>query len=173
MSDISDDIRRRVAAEHPAGPAGDEALRPTTVRWTHIALPSSDIDRSIAWYETFTPLRLLDRREDPDGQGAWLGHPDGGDKPFILVLVSFVREQGKGPLPIMAPFAHIGIEMPSQAHVEQVAELGREHGCLVWEPQWMPAPIGFICACTDPDGNMVEFSFDQGVYQKAQEVWGS
>jgi len=25
----------------------------------------------------------------------------------------------------------------------------------------------------DPDGNMVEFSFDQGVYAKAQEVWGA
>ena len=24
----------------------------------------------------------------------------------------------------------------------------------------------------DPDGNMVEFSYDQGVYEKAHEVWG-
>ncbi|MEZ5249353.1 MAG: VOC family protein [Ilumatobacteraceae bacterium] len=44
-------------------------LRPTTVRWTHIALPSTDIDASIRWYEAFTPLRLLDRREDADGYG--------------------------------------------------------------------------------------------------------
>lgn len=67
------------------------ALRPTTVRWTHIALPSTDIDASIRWYEDFTPLRLLDRREDADGYGAWLGHPDMADKPFILVLVSFFK----------------------------------------------------------------------------------
>jgi lactoylglutathione lyase len=154
-------------------PSIDTPRRPSSARWTHIALPSSDIDRSIAWYEAFTPLRLLDQREDADGYGAWLGHPDNGDKPFILVLVSFFRDQGKGPLPIMSPFAHIGIEMPTQAEVERVAELAREHNCLVWEPQWMPPPIGFICACADPDGNMIEFSFDQGVYQKAQEVWGS
>ena len=25
---------------------------------------------------------------------------------------------------------------------------------------------------TDPDGNMIEFSFDQGVYENAQEVGG-
>ena len=37
----------------------------------------------------------------------------------------------------------------------------------------MPDPIGYICALTDPDGNVIEFSFDQGVYEKAQEVWGS
>ena len=29
-----------------------------------------------------------------------------------------------------------------------------------------------IVSITDPDGNMLEFSFDQGVYEKAQEVWG-
>ena len=36
----------------------------------------------------------------------------------------------------------------------------------------MPAPIGYICALKDPDGNMIEFSHNQGVYAKAQEVWG-
>ena len=151
-----------------------DRVRPSSVRWTHVALPSVDIDASIRWYEKYTPMRLLDRREDTDGYGAWLGHPDQGDKPFILVLVSFFRDQEKGEkMPILSPFAHIGIEMPSQEAVNEVAEMGRADGCLAWEPQWMPDPIGYICACKDPDGNMIEFSFDQGVYEKAQEVWGA
>jgi lactoylglutathione lyase len=145
---------------------------PSSVRWTHIALPCTDIDATIAWYERYTPLRLLDRREDADGYGAWLGHPDQGDKPFILVLVSFFRDQDKGPQPIMAPFAHIGIEVTSRAEVDEIAARGEAEGCLVWPPTQMPQPIGYICALTDPDGNMIEFSFDQGVYAKAQEVWG-
>lgn len=148
-------------------------LLPAGPRWTHIAMPATDIDASIAWYQKFTPLELLDRREDTDGYGAWLGHPDMGDKPFILVLVSFFRDQDKGPQPTMAPFAHIGIELPSEQAVRDIAELARGDGCLVWEPQWMPDPIGFICACTDPDGNVIEFSYDQGVYDKTQEVWGA
>ena len=150
-----------------------DRLRPGSVRWTHIALPCTDMDKTIEWYETFTPLQLLDRREDADGEGAWLGHPDQGDKPFILVLVSFFRDQDKGPQPIMAPFAHIGIEMPTKQMVDDVAERGKAAGCLAWPPQLMPAPIGYICALTDPDGNMIEFSYDQGVYEKAQEVWGA
>ena len=149
-----------------------ERLRPTGVRWTHIALPCTDMDKTIAWYERFTPLQLLDRREDVDGYGAWLGHPDQGDKPFILVLVSFFRDQDKGPQPIMAPFAHIGIEMPSKEDVDAIAARGEADGCLRWAPQWLPDPVGYVCALTDPDGNMIEFSFDQGVYEKAQEVWG-
>jgi lactoylglutathione lyase len=150
-----------------------DRIRPGSVRWTHIALPCTDMDKTIEWYETFTPLQLLDRREDADGEGAWLGHPDQGDKPFILVLVSFFRDQTKGPQPIMAPFAHIGIEMPTKEMVDQVAERGKAAGCLSWPPQQMPDPIGYICALTDPDGNMIEFSYDQGVYEKAQEVWGA
>jgi hypothetical protein len=38
--------------------------------------------------------------------------------------------------------------------------------------QQMPDPIGYICMLEDPDGNLVEFSFDQGVYAKVREVWG-
>jgi predicted lactoylglutathione lyase len=72
----------------------------------------------------------------------------------------------------MAPFAHIGIELTSREDVDEVADRGRAEGCLMWEPRQMPPPIGYICALTDPDGNVVEFSFDQGVYAKAQEVWG-
>jgi catechol 2,3-dioxygenase-like lactoylglutathione lyase family enzyme len=161
--------------EVPAGSAATapiNSIRPPTARWTHIALPCADIDATIAWYETYTPLRLLDRREDADGYGAWLGQPDMADKPFILVLVSFFRDQAKGPQPIMAPFAHIGIEVTSREEVEEIARRGEAEGCLAWPPTDMPAPIGYICALTDPDGNVVEFSFDQGVYAKAQEVWG-
>ena len=46
-------------------------------------------------------------------------------------------------------------------------------GCLGMGATEMPPPIGYICMLRDPDGNMVEFSYDQGVYAKAKEVWGS
>ena len=144
---------------------------PTTPRWTHIALPASDLDASIAWYERFTPLRLLIRREDADGQSAWLSHEGQVDNPFVLVLVMFYRDQGRQQ-PIMAPFAHIGIEMPSRADVDATAERGRAAGCLSWEPTDMPDPIGYICAVTDPDGNVIEISHNQGVYDTVQQVWG-
>ena len=144
---------------------------PSTPRWTHIALPAGDLDKSIAWYKAFTPLALLDRREDADGQAAWLGHEGQVDNPFILVLVMFWKDKGK-PLPVMAPFAHIGIEVPEREDVVAIADRARAAGCLAWEPTDMPDPIGFICALSDPDGNVIEISHDQGVYAKVQEVWG-
>jgi lactoylglutathione lyase len=149
------------------------SVHPPSMRWTHIALPATDMEETIAWYQRFTPLEVLHRREDSEGCGAWLGHRDQIDKPFILVLVSFKRDHDKGPQTTMAPFAHIGIEATSRAEVDSIAERGRSEGCLAWPPTEMPPPIGYICALTDPDGNMIEFSYDQGVYATVQEVWGT
>lgn len=150
-------------------------LRPTTPRWTHIALRVADIDASIAWFTEFTPLELLERREDPDGYGAWLGHPDSGDRPFILVLAQFFPNKDPfAPAPIakLAPFNHIGIEMPERSDIDDLARRAGEADCLAMPPTDMPPPIGYICMLNDPDGNLIEFSHDQGVYEKAREVWG-
>ncbi|MYB03076.1 MAG: hypothetical protein F4Y13_02455, partial [Acidimicrobiaceae bacterium] len=68
------------------------AVHPPHARWTHVALRVTDIDASIEWYTTHTPIKLLDKREDDDGYGAWLGHDDSPDKPFILVLAQFFPE---------------------------------------------------------------------------------
>lgn len=142
------------------------------MRWTHIALPCRDIDATIDWYLRFTPLELLDRRVDADGQGAWLGHSDQGDKPFILVLVSFDAQTDQASTATLAPFAHLGFEVASRAEIDEIAARGDALGCLAWPPEDLPPPVGYVCALTDPDGNVVEFSHDQGVYAKAREVWG-
>ena len=83
----------------------------------------------------------------------------------------FFRDKGHQQ-PILAPFAHIGVEVPQRADVEFIAEKAKAAGCLTWEPTDMPPPIGYICAITDPDGNVIEISHNQGVYAKVQEVWG-
>ena len=123
------------------------------------------MDRTIEWYETFTPLELLDRREDAEGQGAWLGHPDQGDKPFILVLVSFVRDQHKGPLPTMAPFAHIGIEMPSKEMVDAIAARGQGRVLVVARRD---ARSDRLRVRTHRPTAMWSVSYDQGVYEKPE-----
>ena len=151
-------------------------LHPGEARWTHIALRVPDIDAMIDWYERLTPMRLLDRREDETGFGAWLGMPDMADPPFVLVLAQFFPDMDPfagAELATLAPFAHLGMEMPTQADVDEVAERGKEAGCLAMPPTMMPPPIGYICMLRDPAGNMVEFSWDQGVFATAVERWGA
>jgi catechol 2,3-dioxygenase-like lactoylglutathione lyase family enzyme len=158
--------------------AGDEAtfdLHPTEARWTHVALRVDDIDATIGWYTSMTPLELIDKRQDDMGFGAWLGMPGETNNPFILVVAQFFPETDPfkdAPKEVLAPFAHLGVELPSKADVDEIAERGEAAGCLAMPPTMMPPPIGYICMLRDPDGNTVEFSWDQGVYATLREKWG-
>jgi catechol 2,3-dioxygenase-like lactoylglutathione lyase family enzyme len=143
----------------------------TSPRWTHVALPSGDLDASIDWYGRYTPLALLDRRQDADGQTAWLAHEGQVENPFVLVLVMFFRDAGR-PHPQLGPFAHLGIEVPTREEVDRLADQARAEGCLHWEPADIGPPVGYVCALHDPDANVVEISHNQGVHAKVHEVWG-
>jgi lactoylglutathione lyase len=144
---------------------------PDRPRWTHIALPVGDIDASVAWYERFASLVVLARRENDEGKNVWLCHEGQVENPFVLVLVMFHRNEGR-PQPLLGPFAHLGIELPRREDVDRMAAEGRADGWLAWEPINHPPPVGYVCALHDPDGNVVEFSHNQGVFAKVQERWG-
>jgi lactoylglutathione lyase len=142
----------------------------TQPRWTHVAIPVSDLDRSIEFYTALTPLVVVARNEDDSGRGAWLSNDRQVDSPFVLVL----SELDPGwPTRTLGPFAHLGIELPNKADVDAIAERARTMGVLEWEPQQLAEHIGYICAARDPDGNVVEFSWNQKVYARVQELWGT
>ena len=149
---------------------------PSEPRWTHIALRVQDMDATIAWYGEYTPLELIDRREDEMGYGAWLGMPGKTNNPFILVLAQFFPDKdpfANAPIATLAPFAHFGIELPTKEDVDAIAERAKEADCLGMPPTMMPQPIGYITMLRDPDGNMVEFSWDQGVFSTLHERWAA
>src|SRR4051794_37990477 len=97
----------------------------TEARWTHIALPSSDLEAAIEFYTSFTPLVVVSRHSDPDGANAWLSTPTQVQAPFVLVLVGFDKARGK-PQPQLTPFAHLGMEVAARADVDAIADRARE-----------------------------------------------
>lgn len=149
-------------------------ISPPEPRWTHIALRVTDIDATIAWFTEFTPLTLIDKRGDDSGFGAWLGMPGKTNNPFILVLAQFYPDKdpfSDAPMTTLAPFAHLGVELPSRDDIDEIAARAEAAGCLAMPPTMMPPPIGYITMLTDPDGNTVEFSWDQGVFATLHERW--
>ena len=143
----------------------------TAARWTHVALPSGDLDKSIDFYTSLTPLVVVERFQDTDGESVWLSSDKQVEAPFVLVLVCFNQDRG-GQLGLLTPFAHLGIEVPERADVDSIAQRARDLGCLHWAPRQMPDPVGYVCALKDPDGNVVEISHDQQVFNSVQRVWG-
>ncbi len=93
--------------------------------------------------------------------------------PFLLVLTQFFPDKdpfADAPNTVLGPFAHLGIELPDLESLKKAAEKMQAIGSLVMPVQEMPPPIGWIFMAKDPDGNTLEFSFDQGVYATFQEL---
>lgn len=143
----------------------------TSPRWTHVALPTGNLDKAIEFYTTIAPLVVVERFKDANGESVWLSNADQVETPMVLVLVSFNQDKG-GQLGLLHPFAHLGIEVPERSDVDEFADRARARGCLHWEPRQMPDPVGYICALKDPDGNVVEISHDQRVFDSVQSKWG-
>ncbi|MER7270410.1 VOC family protein [Micromonospora carbonacea] len=137
-----------------------------------MALPTGDLDKAIEFYTTLTPLVVVERFADADGESVWLSNDKQVETPFVLVLVSFNKDKG-GQLGLLHPFAHIGIEVPQRSDVDEIAGRARDLGCLHWEPRQMPPPVGYICALKDPDGNVIEISHDQQVFDTVRRLWGN
>jgi len=143
-------------------------------------MPVTNLDKAIEFYTTLTPMVVVARNQTDTGRGAWLSNDKQVETPFVLVISEFIPEAAARfnidptkPHPTLAPFAHIGIELPNKEDVDAVADKAREMGVLEWEPRMMPEHIGYICACRDPDGNVIEFSWNQKVYSAIQELWGA
>ena len=127
-------------------------------RLTHLALPCNDLDATIKWYEKYTPLRKTHHRQDSEGAVAWLSPQESG-----IVLVFIQKNDTSEPIPVLSPLAHLGIAVDSIEEVDQIAARGESDGCLAWEPRQESDPVGYICALSDPDGNLVEFSYGQEI----------
>ena len=151
----------------------------TAPRWTHIALPVSDLERSIGFYTELTPLVVVHRNEDENGRSAWLSNDHQVVDPFVLVLAEFVPavglQFGQAPgerTPILRPFAHIGIELPGHADVDAIAAAADVAGALQMAPRELAPHIGYVCFVEDPDGNIIEFSYNQHVFSTIAALWG-
>lgn len=129
-------------------------MKPT---FTHCALHVSDVDASIAFYERFCGLTVVHAHGDtPAERTVWMAE-EGREKAFVLVLVSGGQEQTRTE----GDMTHYGFAVERREDVDRIAGEGRAAGCLHWEPQELPYPVGYLCALEDPDGYIVEFSHGQ------------
>jgi len=112
---------------------------------------------SVDFYRTFCGLEVVQEHGDgPNDHAVWMSEPDRmSDYVFVLLLGGDGRSQPASDL------THFGFALAGKAEVDDIAERGRAAGCLAWEPESFPYPVGYRCALRDPDGYIVEFSFGQ------------
>jgi catechol 2,3-dioxygenase-like lactoylglutathione lyase family enzyme len=118
---------------------------------THVALPVSDLDASIAFYGRWAKLGVVHRRPDV----AWLSD---GRRPFVVVLIE--TAEVRHPL---RPMAHLGIGCASRAEIDEICERARAEGILLDGPKDYGPPVGYWAFLRDPDGHTLEVSHGQEV----------
>ena len=124
---------------------------------THVALPVTDLDASVAFYEKYAAMKVVHKRQDDvtGSQVAWISD---GTRPFVIVLIEL--PEVRHPL---LPIAHLGVGCRSREEVDRlVAEAHAEgHACV--GPNESPYPVGYWALISDPDDHTLELSFGQEV----------
>ena len=131
---------------------------------THIALPVSDIDASIAFYARYAAMSVVHERQDAATgvRVVWLSD---GTRPFAIVLIE--AEKVETPL---VPIAHLGVGCATREEVDRLAAEAHAEGRPVWGPTDSPPPVGYWVLIADPDHHTLELSHGQEVSLTIREA---
>jgi catechol 2,3-dioxygenase-like lactoylglutathione lyase family enzyme len=138
-------------------------------RWTHFALHVRSLQASIAFYEHYTSLRVIDRHSDASSTGmevVWLcDRPADHENAFVLVLQEGTPRSipGAKPQSPVGPISHFGFALPSREDVDAVAAEAKMSGVFQFGPTFLNPYAGYLCILHDPDGHNVEFSHGQSL----------
>jgi catechol 2,3-dioxygenase-like lactoylglutathione lyase family enzyme len=134
--------------------------------FTHVALHVADAEACVAFYREVCGLRIVHERPAGElgGRVVWLAAP-GQERRFVLVLLP----GGPGAARRPGDLSHLGFAVERPEAVDEMAEAGRRRGCLMMEPVDEGYPAGRFVCLTDPDGNVVEFSYGQPLGPGAPE----
>ncbi|OYQ64454.1 bleomycin resistance protein [Pseudanabaena sp. SR411] len=124
---------------------------------THIALPVSNIERSIKFYSTYGGMQVVHHRIDAttEAEVVWLTDHT---RPFAIVLLQTHSVQ-----PVLSPLAHLGVGCKSRKAVDMLCDKARQAGLLVEEPKDSGYPVGYWAFLRDPDGHTLELSYGQEI----------
>ena len=122
------------------------------MRLLHTMLRVGDLDRSIAFYTEVLNMKLLRRKDYPDGKFtlAFLGYGNESENTVIELTYNWgidSYELGKG-------FGHIAIEVDDV--YQATAEIRSRGGNILRDAGPMNAGSTVIAFVTDPDGYEIE-----------------
>jgi catechol 2,3-dioxygenase-like lactoylglutathione lyase family enzyme len=83
---------------------------------THIALPVSDVEKSIEFYATYAGMQVVHRRVDAE-KGIPVVWVSDLTRPFVIVLI-----QTSSVHAVLAPFAHLGVGCKSRDEIDLLCE---------------------------------------------------
>ena len=122
------------------------------MRLLHTMLRVGDLDRSIDFYQNVLGMKLLRRKDYPDGKFtlAFVGYGDESDNTVIELTYNW----GTDSYDLGEGYGHIAIEVDDV--YEAVDELRNRGGKVIREAGPMNAGTTIIAFVEDPDGYPIE-----------------
>lgn len=122
------------------------------MRILHTMIRTGDLDRSIAFYTDVLGMRLLRRKDYPEGEFtlAFVGYGSESDSSVLELTYNWgvtSYELGNG-------FGHLAIEVEDVYHA--TAEIARRGGKILRPAGPMNAGTTIIAFVEDPDGYQIE-----------------
>ena len=101
-------------------------------------------------------MHISHDRDDDGKRVVWMCEP-GREQEFVIVMIAGGARRDQPD----DDFSHLGFALESRAAVDAIATRAKADGILAWPCVDEPYPVGYYCGVRAPDGNVVEFSFDQ------------
>jgi catechol 2,3-dioxygenase-like lactoylglutathione lyase family enzyme len=139
----------------------------TDVGVTHVALPVTNLDESLTFYERFASMKVVHKRTDPSTgtSVAWISDLS---RPFVLVLI----ETATVDACVGGMYCHVGVGVGERSDVDRLCALAQQDGRTVFGPLDAGPPVGYWAYIVDPDGHNLEISYGQEVGLTVEQASG-
>jgi len=117
------------------------------VGFTHVAIPASDMDASIAFYREFAGMEVVHERGEPGHRVAWITDHT---RPFVVVLMERSVDH------LLGGWSHLGIGLESRDGVDRILRRAADAGHEVQGAFDDGPPVGYWGIIADPDGHVWE-----------------
>ena len=125
---------------------------------THVALPVTDVERSVEFYSRYADMQVVHRRVDAanGSEVVWMSDLT---RPFVIVMIKAPQVDGG----LRGFWSHLGVGLSSRDEVDSRCAAARGEGRTVMGPTDSGYPVGYWAYIVDPDGHNLEISFGQEV----------
>lgn len=125
--------------------------------WHHVLFKVKDADLSIRFYSEFLGMGAVQDQRDAGGNRlVWLRFAENPYAPLFVLMEDTHLKTTPNPSVSQQAFS---FRLPDVKPVEEISAKAKAENCLVEPAHYGGHLKGYFCLVSDPDGNMLEFSY--------------
>jgi hypothetical protein len=100
-------------------------------------------------------MAIVHERDENGVKVKWVQLPRQSDFMIVMIENRDFKPEGNHSMD------HFGFHVESRDQVDSIADRAKADDCLVIDAYDGGAILGYLCEVRDPDGNVLEFAYDQ------------